>query len=184
MAAETNSFKKAHRSKGKRKGRTGFKIAESSPKFDQQLGKLALSLRKTVMSGAVRAAAKVTRKAIKTNLQAHRSDNTGTGLLQSWALYRKREAREADLYNSIQFRVRSYDGPSPRGVRTLAIVGPSRPWGNHMSLLEFGGNHPLWGSDKRGYQPPRPVMRTAIASSKRAQAAAMYNFIRSRRYDA
>ena len=171
------------RGQAKREG-MGIVVTASHPEFDKQLAKLPSQIALNVMVKAVREASKVVAKQLRTALEAHDSDRTGTNLLQSWRTFEKREAREYDLRSSIHYKVKRFErGGRTPGPRVAGFVGPRRPWGNHANLLEFGGNRQLWGG-KWITVAPTGIFRKTTSTSQRAASAALLKAVRRHRFDA
>ncbi len=84
------------------------------------------------------------------------SMETGTFEKKSPEQQYRRETQPS-MVKKVQIKRKQYRN----GEIYLAMVGPSRPWGSHAWILEWGGVIQLWGTSKYYQLRPRPFMEPA-----------------------
>lgn len=75
------------------------------------------------------------------------------------------------LRDTIGIEIRDY------GIRTLAVIGPEYPTGNHGRLVEYGHQEVLFGVRTGRRVPPHPFLRPAFDETQAEQLAAMENVV-------
>lgn len=166
--------------------RSGIRSSDST---DALLKGLPVKMRARVVRPAIRKAAKVVRKAVRTNLNSvgrrsynkngtvvygqpiGRSKKTGTYEKLSKDLKAKRSGNK-EMFKAIITR----NWTKASGGVIGATTGPSHRDAAQGHILEYGATTVLWGNKKKRYRlPPRPFLRPAANQTKGLQKMVILN---------
>lgn len=119
-----------------------------------------------VLLPAVIAAAGVFADQLETNLEPHRSDQTGTEEQKS------EEQQSSDTRKALADSVIVI--PETDKTTAEATVTVTAENANKLAWLEYGHPQVFWGNDAGSQQPPTPVMRSAF-HNREADASAAFD---------